>query len=72
MKLRNIILVSGICIVIILACILVALKTRSNNAKYAQLKSELEVLINESDSLNTLYNDLELQLKELEQTTIKY
>lgn len=72
MKSRNIILVSGICIVIILACILFALKVRNNNAKYAEMKSELEVLINENDSLNNLYNDLEKQLKELEQTTINY
>lgn len=72
MKSRNIILVSGICIVIILACILVALKVRNNNAKYAEMKSEREVLINENDSLNNLYNDLEKQLKELEQTTINY
>jgi uncharacterized protein YlxW (UPF0749 family) len=72
MKSRSIILVLGICLVIILASIFFALKVRNNNAKYAEMKSELEVLINENDSLNNLYNDLEKQLKELEQTSINY
>ncbi len=72
MKSRNIILVLGICLVIILASIFFVLKVRNNNAKYAEMKSELEVLINENDSLNNLYNDLEKQLKELEQTSINY
>lgn len=69
-KILYIILSAGIFLVVVLCTVLIIQKVRINKKIYMDKKEELENLINENDSLNNKYNDLDKQLKDLQQTII--